>query len=519
MAHRRDLTVLAVSGAGDRHVEAVEHQLGLLGVSYLAMCPDEVVALGVSCAVDGQALLEVPEGDTWRIGPHTTVWWRRPALAHPPGWGDAAEQRLYADETAAILVGMLLATGVRWVDHPARQWIAGHKLYQLATAASMGIATPRTLVTNQPAAASAWAAGLGTRTLAKPASSGHGIAPLVDLIYPEDISLLIHQPTLLQEALPASADVRVVTIGDAAYCWTRARRVEEPIDWRGVDPLGVGFEPDHLPELADMATGVAAALRLEFSVQDWLVLGQGHPPVFLEVNTQGAWLFLSGSNDRIAPRLAAHLARPVLKADQGEWPKWWRRLLWDLTPARWARAKDGLRAPVFSQPGWQTSGRLVTQDMVEDAAARRAEAEARAASAEVRAGKIGQLAMTLLALAFAVGTYTAKRVQELDLSARWWVLIAPAVGAVISLALAALQGLNAEHSVRLTGAGVPAGIHSPSAAERRRAAEKAAYQGERVAHWSATKKLSESLQARAWLTRGVVLLIWTGLVAAWLLVI
>lgn len=413
---------------------------------------------------------------------------------------------------------MLLAAGVRWVDHPASQWTAGHKLYQLATAASMGLTTPRTLVTNRPAVARAWAVDMGTRILAKPVSSGHGIAPLADLIAPEDLALLIHQPALLQEAMLASADVRVVTIGDAAYCWTRARRAEEPLDWRGVDPHGAGFELNQLPELADMATAVAMALGLEVSVQDWLLLVEGHSPVFLELNTQGAWLFLSGSDDLIAPQLAAHLARPVLKADQGEWPKWWRRLLWDLTPARWAKDNDGLRAPVVSRPGWQTPGRLVTQDMVDDAAGRRAEAEARAASAEVRAGRIGQLAMTLLALAFAVGTYTAKRIHELDLSARWWALIVPAVGAVISLALAALQGLTAEHSVRLTGASAPAGLHSPASAERRRAAEEAAYRGEMVANWSARKKLSESLQARAWLTRGIVLLVCAGLVAAWPLV-
>lgn len=518
MAVSRDLMVLALSEAGDRHVEAVERQLALLGVAYLVMRADDLVALGVSCAVDGQALLEVPAGGSWRIGSHTTVWWRRPSLVHPPRWGDAAEQRLYIEETAAILVGMLLAAGVRWVDRPARQWIAGHKLYQLATATSMGLTTPRTLVTNQPGVARTWAVDLGTRTLAKPVSSGHGIAPLADLISPEDMTLLIHQPALLQEALPASADVRVVTIGDAAYCWTRARRAEEPLDWRGVDPQGSGFEPARLPELEAMATGVAAALGLELSVQDWLLLGKGHPPVFLELNTQGAWLFLPGSGDTIAPQLARHLARPGVKPDDGKWPKWWRRLLWDLVPARLARRNDGLRAPVVGRPEWQTPGRLVTQDMVEEASGRRAEAEARATCAEVRAGKIGQMAMTLLALAFAVGTYTAKRILELDVSARWWVLIAPAVGAGISFALAALQGLTAEHSVRLTGAAAPAGLHSPSEADRRRAAEEAAYRGQIVAHWSARMKLSESFQARAWLTRGIVLLIWSGLLAAWLLV-
>lgn len=78
MADSRDLTVLAVSGAGDRHVETVEHQLALMGVAHLVLCSEDFVALGLSWEVDGQALLEVPEGGSWRVGSHTTVWWRRP---------------------------------------------------------------------------------------------------------------------------------------------------------------------------------------------------------------------------------------------------------------------------------------------------------------------------------------------------------------------------------------------------------------------------------------------------------
>jgi hypothetical protein len=50
---------------------------------------------------------------------------------------------------------------------------------------------------------------------------------------------------------------------------------------------------------------MSAALGLSMSVQDWLVSDRG--PVFLESNAQGAWLFLSGSDQLVTPAVAQHL--------------------------------------------------------------------------------------------------------------------------------------------------------------------------------------------------------------------
>jgi hypothetical protein len=111
-------------------------------------------------------------------------------------------------------------------------------------------------------------------------------------------------PTLLQELVPATSDLRVVVIGTRGWVWRRPR---EPgmIDWRQIDPGGDGFELVEDAALAKQAVAMTKALKLTMSVQDWLEIPGG--PVFLESNAQGAWLFLRRSDEIVVPALAEHL--------------------------------------------------------------------------------------------------------------------------------------------------------------------------------------------------------------------
>jgi len=79
-----------------------------------------------------------------------------------------------------------------------------------------------------------------------------------------------------------------------------------PIDWREHDPAGTSFYPIPIDEgLAASADSVRVRLGLSFSVQDWVQAPDGW--YFLEVNTQGQWLFLQGADNIVAPVLARHL--------------------------------------------------------------------------------------------------------------------------------------------------------------------------------------------------------------------
>jgi hypothetical protein len=73
-------------------------------------------------------------------------------------------------------------------------------------------------------------------------------------------------PVLLQRHVPASADLRVVPVGTAAFAWSRPRHPTEPLDWRLADPPDRGFRPCPAEELAAPALRMADALGLTFTV-------------------------------------------------------------------------------------------------------------------------------------------------------------------------------------------------------------------------------------------------------------
>jgi hypothetical protein len=85
------------------------------------------------------------------------------------------------------------------------------------------------------------------------------------------------------------------------------RRPREPatLDWRQIDSDGTGFVQFESDALVQLARDLTAGLGLTMSVQDWLETKDG--PVFLESNSQGAWMFLSGSESMVSAAVARHL--------------------------------------------------------------------------------------------------------------------------------------------------------------------------------------------------------------------
>lgn len=260
--------------------------------------------------------LHVEPGDHALIGEHVvvtpdwTIWWRRAHHPSPPADLPAEEAALVAEETTAIVLGGLLSSGARWVDEPFAVLRAEHTLLQLATARRLGVRIPATCGTSTPSKAAEFASA--GPTLAKTISGGTGLAPFADLIGPGDTDLVRNGATVLQQCIQATDDLRVIVVDSTVMTWRRARKADEPIDWRSADPEGSRFTLIDAPfkhYLADAAVRVNRALGLTVSAQDWLVPTDGGPLVFLEANPAGAWLFLKDSEEVVAPTLARHLTR------------------------------------------------------------------------------------------------------------------------------------------------------------------------------------------------------------------
>ena len=297
-------SVLIVAPKNDLHAKVVSEHLQKLGVrvDYLDTHQSSVSTLLVEPGVS------VELGDTAVTGAWT-IWWRHATQPAAPDGLSPDEAELAAGETMAIVLGGLLSINPRWVDDPYVILKAEHTLFQLAAASYLGVRTPATCATSNPARAVAFAAA--GRTVAKTISYGIGLAPYADMISPEDADRVRYGATVLQRHITASDDLRVVVVNSTVHAWRRQHAAADPVDWRSADPSGTAFT------LADEQTTRAVAadavrinhhLGLSTSAQDWLLPADGSPPVFLEANPAGAWLFLPDADNLIAPLLARHLA-------------------------------------------------------------------------------------------------------------------------------------------------------------------------------------------------------------------
>jgi hypothetical protein len=295
--------VLIVSREGDIHGDVVAQALEAQGASVGRMSAKSLVRSGVRWRLGEVLDLDLGSGYVGSVSESTTVWWRRLGRPSTAGLGKA-EAELVLDEISALSVGILEASGVRWVDAPWVAYRAGLKPYQLAVAKRLGIATPATWVTNEPESAREFDQCYHP-LIAKATSSGKGIAPFVAEVPLEMLELLSACPVLLQKRIEAHSDLRVVTIGSRSLVWVRPRKPSDGPDWREVDPGGKGFREDLSGGLGDYPVNMAKALGLSFSVQDWLLTDVG--PVFLEANPRGQWLFLDKAADLVVPVLTQFL--------------------------------------------------------------------------------------------------------------------------------------------------------------------------------------------------------------------
>ena len=442
----------------------------------------------------------------WEVSPTTAVWYRR--LGSPVVEDlDLDEGEFVRDEMPHILLGGLSACGVRWVDEPFDVERAERKLYQMAVAARLNLTIPDSVVTNDLAVASGMLEKM--RLVGKPLSPGCGIAPFVDEVGEEDLSDFGELPVLLQELVDtAGADLRVVVIGFRAWTWRRSR-TPDAVDWRAKDPDGAGFTYVSPHAVESDAVDLTKALSLTMSVQDWLETPDG--VVFLEANPQGAWAFLERSEQFIPDALAVHLGeQPAEPQDHGVWPKPLKRILFDFLPAEKAPENDGAKEPHYAAPRWASIAARSTAAL---SVARRANDEAIAAArtAEEKAGRLVRTSLTALAVTIALLGFQMRFAIEHD--AGWFAL--PCVG-VIALAFLVIAAFEASEIDRVGFYRHPSArdLAEPGAREPTVRAIEQEEAGRRLAEWSSRHKHSALMQARAWFTRGLVLLVATAITTA-----
>jgi MvdC family ATP-grasp ribosomal peptide maturase len=204
-------------------------------------------------------------------------------------------------ESTAALEGFLDALhDARWVNDLQQQRDAENKQRQLRIAARAGLRVPRTLVTNDPAAARQFFAATDGQTVAKllrPLNvSMDAVNNFVytNRVREEDLAgadALRHCPMVFQELIPKAYELRVAYVAGEVFSGAlyASGTSRGQTDWRRAAPEECRWQKAQLPnEVASSLQTVMSELGLVFGAVDLICTPSGEH-VFLEVNPGGEW--------------------------------------------------------------------------------------------------------------------------------------------------------------------------------------------------------------------------------------
>ncbi|MGH8905626.1 MAG: ATP-grasp ribosomal peptide maturase [Egibacteraceae bacterium] len=297
------MTVLVLTHQFDTEADLVIRELATRGVPVFrcdaSEFPQRLTLSADLCAGwTGKLHTERREVALESIG---AAYYRKPSRFRFVEGMSGTERRFAAAEARLGFGGVLASLPCRWVNHPHRVAAAEYKPLQLRVAAECGLRVPRTLITNDPAQARAFAASLPDRMVYKPVSNGprgeHGqpVALYTTVVPSEDIghASIARTAHLFQEWVPKRCEARVTVV--AAGCFAVEIHAQHSpraaVDWRA-DYACHQYMVTEVPEsVRPCVAGMMDRLGLVFGALDFVITPEGQW-VFLEVNPNGQWGWL-----------------------------------------------------------------------------------------------------------------------------------------------------------------------------------------------------------------------------------
>lgn len=257
----------------------------------------------------------------------TAIWHRRLNLgAQLPATLDTQLRHASLGETSAAAHGMLASLKAFRMDHVPHIRHAENKQLQLQAAREVGLNTPRTLTTNDPAAVRVFAksceSGMVTKMLSSFAvyDEGRELVVFTNPVKPEDLadlSGLSLCPATFQELLPKSLELRVTVVGQRVMSAALDSQVSARAahDWRrdGLRMLR-DWRPYQLPlEVEEKILRLMDYFSLSYGAIDIILTPDGKH-VFLELNPSGEFFWLDRTlglpiSEAIADLLVEHSSR------------------------------------------------------------------------------------------------------------------------------------------------------------------------------------------------------------------
>lgn len=282
----------------DLHGHIVKKKLEQRHDAWCCLIPSDEFALrgGLSWSseIDEPALLPTIDGQGVDVRTLNALWYRRTSVKQALP-GDVDEQyalHIYRS-VERVVEGILLNDfHGRWVSHPVATRLAENKLLQQRAARRVGIRSPATLVSQNPAQIRAFCAA-HPGAIIKPVATPRGVEMTTTAVVSQELldcdDVLALTPAIYQECIPGTRHLRISVLGERCD----AALIEaEALDWRY--DLNIPFSPYRLDSGLERQLGaILRELGLVMGVFDLKLTDDGEP-VFLEVNAQGQFLFVEG---------------------------------------------------------------------------------------------------------------------------------------------------------------------------------------------------------------------------------
>ena len=306
-------TVIIVADRDDYHAIGVARAVSRQGGQPLIVDNSEFpmhIELSHEDSSHGMnSTLRLPDGTDVNLSEVTGVWWRRPqkykideSMGHP------TLRRFAFDESREAFLGALAASVTNFVNPVGHSRFATHKLVQLARARELGLATPATLVTNDPDKARDFAKTTNPVIYKTFTGCEFGFYE-TRLLKDEslvDLERLRLAPLILQEAIGGNRDIRATIVGEQVFAAElHLEHSSHPVDGR-IDRVPI--EGHELPsEVHQKLLDLTRSFGLTYSAIDLRVSPEGEY-IFFELNPEGQFLWVEieaklGICDALATRL------------------------------------------------------------------------------------------------------------------------------------------------------------------------------------------------------------------------
>jgi glutathione synthase/RimK-type ligase-like ATP-grasp enzyme len=303
--------VLVITNDHDEHADAVIQELDRRAVPVFRFHPAEFTdTASISMEVrDGHIDGEIRDA-RGQVAFHDicAAWYRRSRALFAPLpslnllHGDL--ENFVRVQSSAALSGLFAGLQTLWVGQPFKLRQADVKAVQLVEASKAGLATPATLISNDPQRATAFVESLGDTDCAlKPliatrVDGEEGARLPLTTILPRGHALdsVALSPSIFQPYIEKAYELRCVVMGEKIFTAKLNSQAHEGtrLDWRAgsVEDAQVEHEVYDLPERVE--AGLHRLMRsfgINFASIDMIVTPDGEF-VFLDLNPNGQWLWL-----------------------------------------------------------------------------------------------------------------------------------------------------------------------------------------------------------------------------------